>query len=95
MGLTKKEHPRRIFPREELMEKLRPIIGHKVTPYAGTLELILKDWGFNLPGFEEINGDVYYGFHATVNSKTYTKLSMEYVDALAEEIIFVTEHKMI
>ena len=90
MQIIPKESDRRKLPTEELQKKLKRYIGN-ITPYEAVLENIIKEWGFNFPGWEDFNGNTYYGFYATVNGKTNTVLLMEYVDALAEEIIFIKE----
>lgn len=92
--LTKKEETRRRLPTDELQKKLKPVIG-EITPYEPMLERILKEWGFNLPGWNDDDETTYYGFYQNINGTTYMHLYPEYVDALAEEILFIVKHKMI
>lgn len=85
---------RRIVCSTELQKRLRKI-GIKQIGYEKTLERILTEWGFNLPGIEEQDGNVYYGFYQEIEGVIYTHLDINYADALALEILFVTKHNLI
>ena len=93
MAFVPKEEKRRQLPTEELQDKLKPIIGN-ILPYEATLERIITEWGFRTPGYDDFDGEIYYGFCETIDGITYTKLYMDYVDALAEEILFIIENKL-
>ena len=93
MPIIPKESERRKLPTEELQNKLKRYIGN-VTPYEAVLENIIKKWGYNLPGWENFDGTTYFGFYETINGKPKTVLKLEYVDALAEEIIFIKNNNL-
>lgn len=93
MAILPKEENIRQLPTNELQDKLKPIIGD-VTPYIPMLERIIKGWGFRTPGWEYFGDELYYGFYETINGITYTRLYMDYVDALAEEILFIIDNEL-
>ena len=62
----------------------------KTDGYVRSMEAILKDKGFGLPVWlEDLEG---FGF--TINNK-YTRVYLNYADALAEEILLLHELGMI
>lgn len=93
MQIVPKEADRRKLPTKELQQKLKRYIG-SIEPYEASLENIIKEWGFNLPGWEDIDGTIYYGFYGESEGKMNTVLKLEYADALAAEIIFIKDNKL-
>lgn len=87
------EENRRRLPTDRLQKELKKYIGD-IEPYEPVLENIIKEWGYNLPGWQEMDGTIYYGFYEPLKDYTRTVLTLEYVDALAEEIIFINEEMM-
>lgn len=83
MPLPIKEEIPRCICADHLHKKLRSI-GLDTDGYEYSLENILKVRGFGLPTKE----DNMFGF--MVNFK-YTKLYLNYADALAHEILFLNE----
>ena len=88
MSIIPKEETRRQLPTERLQKELKKYIG-SIVPYEPALERIITEWGFNLPGWEDFNGTIYYGFYGKISGNTKTLLRLNYADALAEEIIYV------
>jgi hypothetical protein len=94
MSIIPKEETRRQLPTEQLQKELKKYIG-SIIPYEPALERIIIEWGFNLPGWDDFNGTLYYGFYGTANGITKTTLMLNYVDALAEEVIYVCSNGLI
>ena len=91
--LTRKDEKRRILCRDDIQKRLWKA-GIKELGYESVLENIITEWGFNLPGWEDIDGTIYYGFMETINGKIYKSMYLTYVDALAEEILFILENEL-
>ena len=83
------------IPRErctgELLKKLRQS-GFRTNGVAYSLEKIITDCGFNLPGnTTDEYGHTYYGFRHC----EFVKMYLNYADACAQEILFLYELKLI
>lgn len=72
--------------------KILRTLGYKTNGYSTELEEIIKNLGFNLPtqGVDDYN-EIRFGFR----HKGYLAEYLNYADALAEELIFIYEHKLI
>jgi hypothetical protein len=73
--------------REELLKNLVDL-GYRTDGSEGSMELILGEKGFGLP---VAHGD-HFGF---IVNHTYTRLYLNYSDALAKEILFLHELELI
>lgn len=90
MGYKVTEDVPRQYCTPELLNRVR-CLGHKTDGYVRSLEKIIKDLGFNLPGSEEEEQRTYYGFrHGNI-----MRLYVNYCDAVANEIIFLHEKELI
>lgn len=80
------------FCRQEYTDKLNSI-GFTTTGYIDQLqELVVKN-GFNLPS--EDNECFGFVLHGTRSKKTYTRIYLNFVDAMAEEILLLHEEGML
>ena len=80
------------YPSWDRIEKLKAA-GFDTDGHIDQLKAIIKDNGFNLPTEHE----GLYGFLFTPpeQNKTYTRLYINRVDAMAEEILMLHKFKMI
>lgn len=77
---------------QERIDKLNSI-GFTTTGYIDQLqELVVKN-GFNLPS--EDNECFGFVLHGTRSKKTYTRIYLNFVDAMAEEILLLHEEGML
>lgn len=90
MGYKVTEDIPRQYCTPDLLGRVR-CLGYKSDGYIRSLEKIIKDRGFNLPGNEDIGGKIYYGFRHNNTVKLY----LNYCDAVANEIIFLHEKELI
>lgn len=88
MGYKVIEDIPRPYCTPDLLGKLR-CLGYKTDGYIRSLEKIVKDKGFILPGKND--EDTHYGFR----HENITRLYINYCDAVANEIIFLHEQKLI
>ena len=85
------EKQERMVCTDELRKKLVKL-GYKTSGYANELEEIITNLGFNLPKYHEDEfGTVRFGFRR----RQYVEEYLNYADALAHELIFIYEHKLI
>ena len=88
MGYKVTEDVPRQYCTPDLLGRVR-CLGYKTDGYVRSLEKIVKDKGFNLPGKND--EDTHYGFrHGNI-----MRLYLNYCDAVANEIIFLHEQKLI